>query len=95
MQLIPSNRSVERTSSARAAGGGETMGKGFELVVVLVVFCGLGWLLDRALGTSPWCVVAFAVFGMVGQFVRMWYAYDAEMRRHEETHVQRREGRAG
>lgn len=93
MQLIPSNRSVERSGRARA-GGGETMGKGFEFVVVVAVFFGLGWLLDRALGTSPWFMVALSVFGMAGQVVRMWYVYDAEMRRHEAAHLERREGRS-
>lgn len=93
MKLIPSNRSVQRMSAPRT-GGGETMGKGFEFVGVIVVFFGLGWLLDRALGTAPWFMIGLTVLGMVGQVVRMWYVYDAEMRRHEELHLERRGGKA-
>ena len=39
---------------------------------------------DRILGTQPWCTLALLTFGVVGQFLRMWYSYDAEMREQED-----------
>jgi ATP synthase protein I len=36
---------------------------GVELVAALVVSVGLGWLLDRWLGTRPWLMVAFFFLG--------------------------------
>lgn len=45
-----------------------------NLFASVVVFCGVGWLLDRWLGTAPWLLVAGVVLGaVVGfyQFVRL------------------------
>ena len=64
-------------------GFGDGMSRAFELIATPMVFVGIGWLVDRALGTSPVFAVALGVFGIVGVFVRFWYGYDAEMRRHE------------
>jgi ATP synthase protein I len=36
---------------------------GVELVAALVISVGLGWLLDRWLGTRPWVMVAFFFLG--------------------------------
>ena len=41
-------------------------GIGIELVVLIVVFMGIGWLLDRWWGTSPWLTLSLAVVGVVG-----------------------------
>jgi ATP synthase protein I len=65
------------------AGLGSAAAKGAELAVSLLVFFGIGWLLDRWLGTAPWFMIGLLVFAIVGQMVRIWYAYDFEMRQHE------------
>ena len=64
-------------------GFGDGMSRAFELVATPAVFGGIGWLIDRAAGTSPVFIVALGLFGTVGTFVRFWYGYDAEMRSHE------------
>ena len=92
MELIPSKRTVERVAAPRQ--GSQTLSKGLEFVGVLLVFFGLGWLADRALGTCPVFTIVLTLLGVTGQFVRVWYAYDAEMRRHEAAHLARRDGRA-
>jgi F0F1-type ATP synthase assembly protein I len=66
-------------------GFGDGMSRAFELVGTPLVFAGFGLLLDRVVGTSPMFTIAFAVFGVVGTFVRMWYGYDSEMRSHEAS----------
>jgi ATP synthase protein I len=46
----------------------------FNLFVSVVGFCGIGWLLDRWLGTAPWLLVTGLVLGAVAgfyQFVRL------------------------
>ena len=99
MQLIPSKRTMSRAVGARAVGprgvtGNDTMGKGFEFAGVVVVFFGLGWLLDSALGTTPLFMIGLSMLGVVGHLVRMWYAYDAEMREHEAQLIAKRDRRA-
>jgi ATP synthase protein I len=40
----------------------------FNLFVCVVGFCGVGWLLDRWLGTGPWLLVTGIVLGAVAGF---------------------------
>ncbi len=60
-------------------GFGDSLALAFELAVTPAVFAGLGWMLDRRLGTSPLFLVVFfvVVFAYLAwkQFVR----YDADM----------------
>jgi F0F1-type ATP synthase assembly protein I len=69
----------------------DNLGRGMDFALVTLVFLGLGYLLDRWLGTEPLFMIGLVVFAMVGQFVRMWYGYDAAMRQLEE---ERRNGAA-
>ena len=44
------------------------------LVASVVSFCGLGWLLDRWLGTEPWLLIVGIVLGSAAglyEFVRL------------------------
>jgi ATP synthase protein I len=44
------------------------------LFASVVTLCGIGWLLDRWLGTKPWLMVAGLVFGAITgfyQFIRL------------------------
>ena len=61
----------------------DNIGRGIEFVVGLVVFLGLGYLLDRWLGTKPIFMIVMFAFAVVGNFVKMWLGYDAKMREHE------------
>jgi len=51
------------------------------------VFGGIGWLIDRSLGTSPLFTIGLVVFGFVGMFVKLWLGYDAAMKREEDGAV--------
>jgi hypothetical protein len=67
-----------------ADGYAQTMGRGFELTLTLVVFGGLGWLVDRVVGTSPLFTLGFGLLAFVGVALKLWIAYDLEMRQHDE-----------
>ena len=46
----------------------------FTLFASVAAFCGLGWLLDRWLGTQPWLMVLGLILGAVAgfyEFVRL------------------------
>lgn len=80
MELLPNKRTVERVI---ASPNNDGLVKGMEFVLGLLLFVGVGWLIDRAAGTRPlFTLVLFAV-GIVGHFARIWYTYDAEMRDEE------------
>lgn len=66
-------------------GFGDGISRAFELVATPMAFAGIGFLIDLVAGTAPAFTIAFAVFGVIGTFVRMWYGYDHEMRSHEAS----------
>lgn len=66
-------------------GFDDGMSRAFELAATPLVFGAAGYGLDSWLGIKPVLTIALAVFAVVGVFVRMWYGYDAEMRRIEAT----------
>lgn len=41
-------------------------GMGLQLVATTLVFAGMGYLLDREFGSSPWGVVVMSLIGLVG-----------------------------
>jgi F0F1-type ATP synthase assembly protein I len=69
------------------------LGQGAEIALTLLVFVGLGALVDRWLGTFPLVTVIATIVAGVGQLVRSWYDYDGRMRVLEEERRQRERGR--
>ena len=45
---------------------------GVELVSALIVAVGIGWGLDRWLGTKPWLLAAFVPIGGVAGVLNVW-----------------------
>jgi F0F1-type ATP synthase assembly protein I len=64
-------------------GFGDGLALAFEFAVTPAIFGGLGYLLDRAVGTLPVFTIIFSLFCLVGMFVKIWYSYDASMREQE------------
>jgi ATP synthase protein I len=63
----PDNREANRKAGIAYAAA-------FTLFMSVASLCGLGWVLDRWVGTAPWLMVAGLVLGsIVGfyQFVRL------------------------
>lgn len=59
------------------------MNAGMELAVMTALMLGLGYLVDRWLGTAPWFMIGLVLFGLIGSFIRIRYAYEAKMQEHE------------
>jgi ATP synthase protein I len=47
---------------------------GVELVVAIVVATGLGWVIDRWAGTSPWVTIVMFFFGVAAGMVNVYRA---------------------
>ena len=61
----------------------DNIGRGMEFAILVVMFLGLGYVLDRIFGTKPLFMIALVVVSLIGQFASMWYSYDARMKQHE------------
>ena len=69
MSVVPKPSDQEENRKA-----GYAYAAGITLVAMVVSFCGLGWLLDKWLGTAPWLLIAGIVLGSAAglyQFVRL------------------------
>jgi F0F1-type ATP synthase assembly protein I len=56
----------------------------YELVLSPLLLALIGYGLDRWLGTLPLLTIIFAVLGLVGACIKIYYGYVAEMDEHEK-----------
>jgi ATP synthase protein I len=76
MKLLPKSTRVNTS---------EPLGHGFDAAIVVALFFGLGFVLDRVIGTTPLFMIAMTIVGAIGVFVRFWYQYDERMTEHENA----------
>jgi F0F1-type ATP synthase assembly protein I len=77
VDLLPAKRDLHR-------GFGDTLSRAFEFAGAIAIFLFLGWRLDRWVGTQPLFMIVLVVFALAGLTVKLWYAYDLQMREHEQ-----------
>jgi len=58
----------------------DALGRGMDFAIGTLLFFGLGFGLDRWLGTTPLFMILLVVVGIVGQFARIWFRYEHSMR---------------
>ena len=76
--------SVEGSDNQHLYNGfGESTARAFELAVTPAIFGFLGYLLDRAVGTSPVFLIVFVLLCVIGMGIRMYYGYVRAMDAHE------------
>lgn len=61
-------------------GTDDKIGKGIDVALVTLAFLGIGYAVDRWLGTKPLFMCILVVLALIGEFVRFWYDYDARMK---------------
>jgi len=80
------NQPSETTSVAQGATRLMNRSHGsFELALAPVILALLGLWLDRTIGTVPVFTLAFAVFGILGSFAKVYYGYRHSMAEMERT----------
>ena len=62
----------------------DTLGHGMDAVIMLVLFLGVGYGLDRLFDTQPVFMIVMTLFGAVGLFTRFYYQYAAKMDQHDQ-----------
>jgi F0F1-type ATP synthase assembly protein I len=56
----------------------------YELVLSPLLLALIGYGLDRWLGTLPLLTIVFAVLGLVGACIKIYFGYMAEMDEHDK-----------
>jgi F0F1-type ATP synthase assembly protein I len=76
-------------------GFGEALSRAFELAATPAIFAGIGWLVDREVGTSPLFLILFFLFAIAGVGYMTWFKYEEEMKQHEADAVWNRKHERG
>jgi F0F1-type ATP synthase assembly protein I len=84
VKIVPSQEKI-----AEASRSDQTLGKGMDFALVVLVFLGIGWAVDSWLGTRPAFMIGLVVVAVVGQFVKMYYDYKAAMETHEAERAEK------
>jgi len=71
---VETGRGREKQGGANSAGMGFGFRIAIELVVNIVVGTGIGYLLDRWLGTRPWLMVVFVFLGAAAGVMNVYRA---------------------
>lgn len=74
MKLLPTQQRVNTE---------DNLGLGIEVAVILALFFGIGYGLDRLFDTTPVFMIIMTVLGAVGLFTKFKYRYDERMDEHE------------
>ena len=74
---------MKRLTPPRRVEPDDSVVQGMEAVFVLVLFLGLGFLVDRWLGLAPVFTIAMTLLGAVGLFLKFKHSYIARMERLE------------
>ena len=85
MRLLP-----PPTFANRATRGDDAVGQGINAALTLGLFLGLGWVLDRWLGTAPWLMLTCTLLAAVGTFYSLKARYTARMETLEADLAQQR-----
>jgi len=62
----------------------DTLGRGPEIALSVLVFTVIGLVIDTQVGTLPWFTIGLVLFSAIGNFARMYYQYDGRMKVLEE-----------
>ena len=72
---------IERQKTYNAFG--DTLAKAFEMVVTPAIFGFFGWLIDRAVGTTPLFTLVIGVLVFGYEVWKMWWQYEQDMQEQE------------
>lgn len=85
MKLLPPPSFARRVMRAD-----DSLGHGMDAALTVLAFFGVGFLLDRWLGTTPWLMIACSMVAAVGVFLAWKARYTARMEQLENAfHDQR------
>jgi F0F1-type ATP synthase assembly protein I len=65
--------------NTRAPRSDDSFGRGMDIALSVALFFGIGFFLDRWLGTTPIFMIVLTVLAVFGFFISLKYRYNAHM----------------
>jgi ATP synthase protein I len=65
-------------------------GVGISMVAAILIGMAMGYYLDRWLGTSPWFLLLFLLFGIIAGFRNIYVLTDRELKRQQQEDNQKK-----
>jgi ATP synthase protein I len=66
-------------------------GVGISLVVAILIGLAMGYYLDQWLGTSPWMLLLFLLFGVAAGFRNIYILTERELKRQQREDEQKKD----
>jgi F0F1-type ATP synthase assembly protein I len=63
----------------RAPRSDDSFGRGMDIALSVALFFGIGFFVDRWLGTTPLFMILLTVIAVIGFFISLKYRYNAHM----------------
>jgi F0F1-type ATP synthase assembly protein I len=60
-------------------GASDSLGRGPEMAISVLVFTVIGLIIDSAIGTMPLFTIGLIIFSVVGNFARLYYTYGSHI----------------
>jgi ATP synthase protein I len=65
-------------------------GVGISMVAAILIGMAMGYYLDKWLGTSPWFLLIFLLFGIIAGFRNIYILTDRELKRQQQEDDQKK-----
>jgi hypothetical protein len=75
-------------SNIRTPNMDDNVGRGIEMALTVALMVGIGYVIDRWLGTAPVFMIVMTVLAGVGFFAKYKYQYDAKMDQLEAERIE-------
>jgi len=69
-------------------GSSDSLGRGPEMAISVLVFTVIGLVVDKTMGTTPLFTIGLVVFSVVGNFARLYYTYGTHIEALAEQRLQ-------
>jgi F0F1-type ATP synthase assembly protein I len=70
-RIVPKNKAKKSTLT----GSSDSLGRGPEMAISVLVFTVIGLVIDSAVGSMPMFTIGLVIFSVVGNFARLYYTY--------------------